>query len=236
MSSPSSFPVCLDGDKGLRCCWLNGSSLLCVFSFSSLCWACLPSLFCFSSVLFSCFWFFVLLPLVLEAGCWRLWRRWSMPVLVSALSSASVFSLNLHLLCSWFYILSPSVLRWRDKDDGGADPRLCVVPLLFSPSLFLCFFFFLCYSFCLRSCFPLFLWPSLAFIKPENGLSSRVHASRLWGTNASVSLRRNRGRKFALSCLVRFPVLLLFSSLFFFLLFFFIRQFLSRALSSYLAL
>jgi hypothetical protein len=26
-----------DGDKGMRCCWLNGSSLLCVFSFSSLC-------------------------------------------------------------------------------------------------------------------------------------------------------------------------------------------------------
>jgi len=49
------------------------------------------------------------------------------------------------LLCSWFYILSPSVLRWRDKDDGGVDPRLCVVPLLFSPSLFRCFFF-LCYS------------------------------------------------------------------------------------------
>ena len=42
----------------------------------------------------------------------------------------------------------------------------------------------------------LFLWPSLASIKPENGLSS-------WGTNAPVSLRRNRGRKFALLCLVR---------------------------------
>ncbi|KAI5570230.1 hypothetical protein BDE02_11G013300 [Populus trichocarpa] len=26
-----------DGDEGVRCCWLNGSSLLCVFSFSSLC-------------------------------------------------------------------------------------------------------------------------------------------------------------------------------------------------------
>jgi len=26
-----------DGDKGTTCCWLNGSSLLCVFSFSSLC-------------------------------------------------------------------------------------------------------------------------------------------------------------------------------------------------------
>jgi len=26
-----------DGDKGMRCCWLNGSALLCVFSFSSLC-------------------------------------------------------------------------------------------------------------------------------------------------------------------------------------------------------
>jgi len=49
----------------------------------------------------------------------------------------------------------------------------------------------------------LFLWPSLASIKPENGLSSRVRASRSWGTNASVSLRRNRGRKFALLCLVR---------------------------------
>ena len=32
---------------------------------------------------------------------------------------------------------------------------------------------------------------------------------------------QKRGRKFALSCLVRFPVLFLFSSLFFFLLFFF---------------
>ena len=42
-----------------------------------------------------------------------------------------------------FYILSPSVLRWRDKDDGGADPRLCVVPLLFlSFSVSLFFFFF----------------------------------------------------------------------------------------------
>jgi hypothetical protein len=28
-------------------------------------------------------------------------------------------------------------------------------------------------------------------------------SSRSWGTNASVSLRRNRGRKFALLCLVR---------------------------------
>lgn len=45
------------------------------------------------------------------------------------------------ILCSWFYILSTSVLRWWDKDDGGADPRLCVLPLLFSPSLFRCFFF-----------------------------------------------------------------------------------------------
>lgn len=44
-------------------------------------------------------WFFVLLPLVLEVGCWRLWRRWSMLVLVSALSSAG---LSLRLLCSWF--------------------------------------------------------------------------------------------------------------------------------------
>ena len=26
-----------DGDKCMRCCWLNGSSLLCVFSFSFLC-------------------------------------------------------------------------------------------------------------------------------------------------------------------------------------------------------
>jgi len=37
------------------------------------------------------------------------------------------------------------------------------------------------------------LWPSLAFIKPEDGLCSCVRASRSWGTNASVSLRRNRG-------------------------------------------
>ena len=43
------------------------------------------------------FWFFVRLPLVLEAGCWRLWRRWSTPVLVSALSSDG---LSLRLLCS----------------------------------------------------------------------------------------------------------------------------------------
>ena len=74
-----------------------------------------------------------LLPLVLEAGCWRLWRRWSTPVLVSALSFDG---LSLRLLCSWFQILSPSVLRWRNKDDGGAAPRLCVVPLLFSPLSF----------------------------------------------------------------------------------------------------
>ena len=45
-----------------------------------------------------------------------------------------------------FYILSPSVLRWWDKDDGGADPRLCVVPLLFL-SFSVSLFFFLCYSF-----------------------------------------------------------------------------------------
>jgi len=103
------------------------------------------------------------------------------------------------LLCSWFYILSTSVLRWRDKDDGGADPRLCVLPLLFSPSLFRCFF----------SCvIPPSLWPSLAFIKPENGLSSRVRASRSWGTNASVSLRRNRGKKFAPLCVCFFRMLL----------------------------
>jgi hypothetical protein len=39
-----------DGDKGTTCCWLNGSSLLCVFSFTSLCYACLPKpWFCFSS-------------------------------------------------------------------------------------------------------------------------------------------------------------------------------------------
>jgi len=65
----------------------------------------------------------------------------------------------------------------------------------------------------------LFLWPSVASIKPENGFSSRVRASWSWGTNASVSLRRNRGRKFALLCLVRFPVLFLFSSPFFFFFF-----------------
>jgi len=72
----------------------------------------------------------------------------------------------------------------------------------------------------------LFLWPSLASIKPENGLSSRVRASRSSGTNASVSLRRNRCRKFALLCLVRFPVLFLFSSPFFF--FFFLPRKLSN--------
>jgi len=67
---------------------------------------------------------------------------------------------------------------------------------------------------------PFFSSPPLASIKPENGLSSSVRASRSWGTNAPVSLRRNRGRKFALLCLVRFPVLFLFSSLFFFSSFF----------------
>ena len=40
-------------------------------------------------------WFFVLLPLVLEAGCWR---RWSTPVLVSVLSSDG---LSLRLLCAF---------------------------------------------------------------------------------------------------------------------------------------
>jgi len=59
-----------------------------------------------------------------------------MPVLVSALSFAG---LSLHLLCSWFYIFSPLVLSWRDKDDGGAAPRLCVIPLLFSPLNFFSF-------------------------------------------------------------------------------------------------
>ena len=38
----------------------------------------------------------------------------------------------------------------------------------------------------------LFLWRSLAFINPEDGLCWCVRASRLCGTNASVSLRRNR--------------------------------------------
>jgi hypothetical protein len=42
----------------------------------------------------------------------------------------------------------------------------------------------------------------LLLIKPENGLSSRVRASRSWGTNASVSVRRNRGRKLAPLCTV----------------------------------
>jgi hypothetical protein len=52
----------------------------------------------------------------------------------------------------------------------------------------------LCSLYVLGSVFPL-LWP-------ENGLSSRVRASRSWGTNASVSVRRNRGRKLAPLCTV----------------------------------
>ena len=147
---------------------------------------CLP---CFFSVLFSCFWFLVLLPLVLEAGCWRLWRRWSMSVLVSVLSSAG---LSLHLICSSFHILSPSVLRWRDKDNGGANSGLCVVPLLFSPSLFLCYF--LCYSFCLRSWLLFFsVSPAGFFVLLLIPNCLCVCVSRSWGTNASVSLGRNRG-------------------------------------------
>jgi hypothetical protein len=86
-----------------------------------------------------------------------------MPVLVSALSFVG---LSLRLLCSWFYIFLPSVLRWRDKDDGGAAPRLCVVPLLFSP---LSFFFILSLPF---SLFPQFFslpCPSWLFVLPSSG-------------------------------------------------------------------
>jgi len=120
----------------------------------------------------------------------------------------------------WICFDSGSFSVCRDESNGKANPPLCVAPLLFL--LFSVFFFLFgsCSLFLFLSVFfSLFLWPSPASIKPENGLSSRVRASRSWGTNASASLRRNRGRKFALLCLVRFPVLFLFSSPFFFLLF-----------------
>jgi hypothetical protein len=60
------------------------------------------------------------------------------------------------------------------------------------------------------------LWPSLAFIKPEDDLCSCVCASRSWGTNAFVSLRRNRGIRVCYSgssfyvCFLTLPVLLRF--------------------------
>jgi len=60
------------------------------------------------------------------------------------------------------------------------------------------FFFFLCFS----SVFLPSLWPSLAYKARGWLFSSRVRASRSWGTNASVSLRRNRGRKLAPLCIV----------------------------------
>jgi hypothetical protein len=64
----------------------------------------------------------------------------------------------------------------------------------------------LCSLYVLGSVFPL-LWP-------ENGLSSRVRASRSWGTNASVSVRRTGAEnllpsvQFLFLRLVVFPVLL----------------------------
>jgi hypothetical protein len=62
------------------------------------------------------------------------------------------------------------------------------IPLFFFFVSVLCLFFSFFPAVCRLS-----LWPSLTFIKPEDGLCSCVCASRSWGTNASVSLRRNRG-------------------------------------------
>jgi hypothetical protein len=79
-----------------------------------------------------------------------------------------------------FYILSPSVLRWRDKDDGGADPRLCVVPLLF-----LCFsvsllFFSVLFVLCPPSSFLSCSSAVLDIYRPENDLAPpRVHRAPL---------------------------------------------------------
>jgi hypothetical protein len=58
--------------------------------------------------------------------------------------------------------------------------------------------FFLVTPFFLFSLFVIhsslfFSWPSLDFIKTENGFCSCIRASRSWGTFISVSLRRNRG-------------------------------------------
>jgi len=143
---------------------------LCILSvYSLLLWLCVrPSSF-FSFIFFSlstCYWVF-LFSLVFLLFC--------------SLVLGSLLSYFLSLLCIFTFHLPLS--------------------LLVSFTLVLCF---CCSSSSLGSncllflsmsslvCPPHSLWPSLAFKKLEDGLCSCVRASWLCGTNAFVSLRRNR--------------------------------------------